>query len=99
MIRTLRHGLERGLNRTALENHDTLTWLVQHATATINWHRTGVDGRIPFQRRTSKGFRREVAPNWQRFMWLATGKDTSRIGAESTVVGRSSFAHRASSRR
>ena len=44
-----------------LENHDTLAWHVQHAAATINWHRTGVDGRTPSQRRTGKSLRRVVA--------------------------------------
>ena len=43
-FRTLRYELERGLSRTVPENHDTLAWLVQRAAATVNLHRTGVDG-------------------------------------------------------
>ena len=82
-IRTLQYEMEGGLSRTVPENHDTPTWLLQHAAATINWHRTGVDGRTPFQRRTGKSFRRVVAPFGQKVMWLATGRDASRIGAES----------------
>ena len=35
-IRTFQYDLERGLNRTVLENQATLAWLVQHAEATIN---------------------------------------------------------------
>ena len=77
-IRTLLYELERGLSRTAPENQDTLAWLVQHAAAPINWHRIGVDGRTPIQRRTGKNIRRVVAPFGQKVMWMATGKDASR---------------------
>ena len=59
------------LSRTVPANHDTLAWLVQHAPPTINWHRTGVS------------FRRVVAPFGRKVMWMATGKDACRIGAES----------------
>ena len=82
-IRILRYELESCLSRAMPESHDTVAWLVQHAAATINWHRTGVDGRTPFQRRTGKSFRRVVAPFGQKVMWMATGKDSSRVGAES----------------
>ena len=55
-IRTLRCELERGPSRTVPENHDTVASLVvQHAAATICWHRIG-----PFQRRKGKSSRRVV---------------------------------------
>ena len=85
-IRTFRYELKRGLGREVPENHDTLAWLVQHAAATINCHRIGVDGRTPFHRRTHKNFRR-VTPVGQTVVWMATGKDASRIGAESRWRG------------
>ena len=62
-IRTLQYDLERGLSRTLLKNHDTQAWLIQHVAATINWHRAGMDGRTPFQRRTGKSCRPMVAGN------------------------------------
>ena len=65
-VSDFQYELERGLCRTLLENHDTLSWLVPHAAATINWHRTGVGGRTPFQRRTGNSFWRVVAPLGQK---------------------------------
>ena len=51
-IRTLSCELDIGQSRTVPENDETLAWLVQHEAGTINWHRTLVDGRTPFHRRT-----------------------------------------------
>ena len=53
-IITLRHFAEEGLGRKIPETHDGLAWLVQHAAATVNWHRTGVDGKTAFERRTGR---------------------------------------------
>ena len=39
------------MSRRVPENHDTLACLVQHAAATSHWHRTGADGRTPFQKK------------------------------------------------
>ena len=48
-IRTLQHELERALSRTVSENHDTLAWLLQHATSKNQWapHWRGLTNTIP----------------------------------------------------
>ena len=53
-IVTPQHEVESGLSRTVRENHDTAAWLVQHAAATIDWHRSAVDARTLFERRTGR---------------------------------------------
>ena len=82
-IRTIRHATEAGIGRSIPEDHDVLAWLVQHAAATINWFRPGVDGKTPFELRMGRRMRRAIAPFGQKVWWMTAQKHVSRIGAES----------------
>ena len=65
-IGTLTYVMWKMLKRAVSESHDVPAWLVQHAPATFNSHRTGTDGRTPFHRRAGKRFGRVVAPFGQK---------------------------------
>ena len=82
-IRTLRAASERGLGRTIPEDHDALAWLVEFAAKTVNWFRTGVDGKTPSEKRFGRRFRRPIAPFGQKVLYMPTGKIASRVGADS----------------
>ena len=82
-IRTLRRSTEMGLGRRIPETHDSLAWLVTHASATINWFRPGLDGKTPCELRVGRKFRRPVAPWGQKVWWMSAKKHVSCISAES----------------
>ena len=82
-VRTMRHFVEEGLRGSVPDTHDVLAWLVTHATMTINWYRPGVDGKTPYEKRFGKKFRRPMAVWGQKVLWMAPGKQESRIGADS----------------
>ena len=57
MVRTMRSSLERELGFRIPARHPLISWLVPHASNTLNWMIKGHDGMTAYQRVRGKPFR------------------------------------------
>ena len=60
-IRTMKSGLESRIGQEAKANHNSIPWLVRHATWIRNRFKIGTDGKTAYERWKGKKFTREVA--------------------------------------
>ena len=79
VVRSLRWALEE-LHGVKIEvSSPVLPWLVRHAGSMISRTRRGADGRTAFELRKGKTYRRRLPPFGEKVMYLAAGKQKSRL--------------------
>ena len=68
--RSIKHGLERKLQRRIPEGHNLLTWLVRFAASSYRRFHVGSDGRTPIERLTGRRTHGPMAGFGESIWWM-----------------------------